>query len=68
MKTTLATRLRQTWAAVIRFHRDERGDTLEYAAVLAAFAIPMMGLLALLRNILSDYYSMIAFYVGWPFL
>jgi len=68
MKTAAMVLLRRMWKPLWRFHRDERGDALEYVTVLAAFAIPMMGLFAVLKNILSDYYAMIAFYVGWPFL
>lgn len=54
--------------AVGRFHRDERGDMLEYLLVLAAFGIPLFAVADTLSKILSDYYQMIAFHVGWPFL
>lgn len=68
MKKALTVILARLWSPVVRFHRDERGDALEYLLVLAAFVIPLVAVFAILRNILSDYYSMIAFYVGWPFL
>jgi Flp pilus assembly pilin Flp len=59
---------RRLAVAVERFHRDERGDMLEYLLVLAAFGIPLFAVADTLSNILSDYYQMIAFHVGWPFL
>ena len=55
-------------AAVARFHHDERGDMLEYLLVLAAFGIPLFAVADTLTKIMSDYYQMIAFHVGWPFL
>ena len=54
--------------ALRRFHRNQRGDALEYLLVLAAFAIPLIALLQVLTDILRDFYSMIAFHIGWPFL
>ena len=54
--------------ALRRFHRNERGDMLEYALVLAAFAIPLGVLIGLLMDVLSDFFAMIAFHIGWPFL
>jgi Flp pilus assembly pilin Flp len=55
-------------AALRRFHRDQRGDALEYVVVLALFVIPLMALADKIRDILQDYFAMISFYVGWPFL
>ena len=55
-------------APLVRLHRDQRGDSLEYLLVLGAFVIPLVAVMFVLKNILSDYYSMIAFFVGWPFL
>lgn len=60
--------LRRVLSPLGRFHRDERGDALEYVLVLAAFILPMTVLFRLLRDILAEYFAMIAFYVGWPFL
>ena len=54
--------------ALQRFHRDQRGDMLEYVLVLAAFAIPLGALIRLLMDVLSDFFAMIAFHIGWPFL
>lgn len=54
--------------AVQRFSRDQRGEMLEYMLVLAAFAIPLIALIQLLMDVLRDFYSMIAFHIGWPFL
>jgi len=54
--------------AVRRFNRDQRGEMLEYLLVLAAFAIPLIALIQLLMDVLRDFYSMIAFHTGWPFL
>jgi Flp pilus assembly pilin Flp len=51
-----------------RLHRDERGDMLEYAMVFAFVVVPTMFLFERLFEILSDYFSMIAFFVTWPFL
>ena len=51
-----------------RLHRDERGDALEYLLVLGVFALPMWVVSTKLLDILGDYFAMIAFYVGWPFL
>ena len=49
--------------------RDEQGAVaVEYLLVLTAFVVPMAILLVGLQRLLADYYSMIAFYVGWPFL
>jgi len=52
----------------LRFHRDERGDALEYVLVAAVFVLPLMALFDKLKDILGDYFAMISFYVGWPFL
>lgn len=68
MKATLSAILGRVLSPVVRFHRDQRGDALEYLLILAAFVLPMLAVFAVLKNILSDYYSMIAFFVGWPFL
>ncbi|MBE3069090.1 MAG: hypothetical protein IMZ66_02525 [Planctomycetes bacterium] len=54
--------------ALARFHRDERGDMLEYAMVFAFIALPLMFLFDRLFEILSDYFGMIAFFVTWPFI
>lgn len=51
-----------------RFHRDERGQMLEYVMVFAFIAVPLMFLFERLFEVLSDYFSMIAFFVSWPFL
>jgi Flp pilus assembly pilin Flp len=59
---------RRTVEPLLRFHRDERGDLLEYALVFAAIALPLMFLAERLVEVLADYFSMIAFYVSWPFL
>jgi len=59
---------RRVAARIVRFHRDERGGTLEYVLVLVAFGLPMVALSATLTKILTDVYAMISFYVGWPFL
>ena len=55
-------------AELRHFHRDQRGDALEYALVVAVFALPMIVLMERIKDILTDYYSMIAFFLGWPFL
>ena len=68
--------MRDTWrnmlgrwvAPLVRLHRDERGDALEYALVLAVFAIPLMIAAGYLREILTDWFSMLSYHVGWPFL
>ena len=54
--------------ALRRFHRDQRGDMLEYLLILAGFAIPLAALIRLLMDVLSDFFAMIAFHIGWPFL
>jgi Flp pilus assembly pilin Flp len=54
--------------AVAAFHRDERGDLLEYALVFTAISVPLLALMYRLFDILSDYFGMIAFYVSWPFI
>lgn len=51
-----------------RLHADEQGGMLEYVMVMAAVAIPLMGLFEALFAVLSDYFGMIAFFVSWPFL
>ena len=54
--------------ALRRFHRDQRGDALEYVVVLAVFALPLMALAGKIADILKDYFAMMSFYIGWPFL
>ena len=68
MQDVLRSVLRKLTSPIRRFHRDERGDALEYALVLLVFALPIVALMDTLKDILRDYFSMIAFYVGWPFL
>ena len=51
-----------------RFHRDERGATLDYVLVLVVFVPLAVFVIAKLFEVLSDYFGMIAFYVTWPFL
>jgi hypothetical protein len=64
------------WA---RLHRDESGGMLDYAMVFGFFAIllflpvwpvgdQVLSIPEMLFQVLSDYFSMIAFYVSWPFL
>ena len=60
--------LRRAIARAGALHRDEQGGALEYVLVTAAFALPIMGLGRFLQEMLSDFFSMIAFCVGWPFL
>lgn len=55
-------------AVLARLHRDERGDLLEYVLVFAFIVVPLMLLFEPLFQVLSDYFSMIAFYASWPFL
>jgi len=59
---------RRTVEPLRRFHRDERGELLEYAMVFACVVVPLMFLFERLFEVLSDYFSMIAFFVSWPFL
>jgi len=54
--------------SLVRFHRDERGNMLEYAMVFAFIAVPMLFLFERLFEILCDYFGMIAFFVTWPFI
>lgn len=68
MRRMIGEMLRRVRSPLGRFHRDERGDALEYVLVLAAFVFPMTILFRVLRDILAEYFAMIAFYVGWPFL
>jgi hypothetical protein len=68
MRTRLAAISRTVLAPTVRLHRDERGGALEYALVLVVFALPAYAVAKVLVRMLSDYYSMISFYVGWPFL
>jgi hypothetical protein len=56
------------WRGARRLHRDERGDMFEYILILLAVGIPMFAVSVVLKDILKDYFAMIAFYVGWPFL
>jgi Flp pilus assembly pilin Flp len=59
---------RRTVEPLLRFHRDERGEMLEYALVFTAITVPLLFLAERLAEVLADYFSMIAFYVSWPFL
>ncbi len=68
MRRRASEMLRRVMSPLGRFHRDQRGDALEYVLVLAAFVLPMTVLFRMLREILEEYFAMIAFYVGWPFL
>ena len=68
MRRLVTTVSRQLVARIAGFHRDERGDALEYLLVLAAFGLPLVALVTTLTKILTDVYAMISFYVGWPFL
>lgn len=68
MRTRLAAISRKLIGPAVRLHRDERGGALEYLLVIAVFALPAYAVAKTLVKILSDYYSMISFYVGWPFL
>ena len=54
--------------ALARFHRDERGDMLEYALVFVAIAVPLIALFYRLFYVLAEYFGMVAFYVTWPFI
>jgi len=59
---------RRVRAGLRRFHHDERGDALEYLLVLGVFSIPMIALMDKIKDIMREYFAMIAFFVGWPFL
>ncbi len=54
--------------SLVRLHRDECGNMVEYAMVFAFIALPMMFLFERLFKILCDYFGMIAFFVTWPFI
>ncbi len=54
--------------AALRLHRDERGGMMDYLLVLAAVGIPLIVLSGAMMKILTNYYAMLAFHVGWPFL
>jgi len=68
MRETRTTWSRRLVASLVRLHRDERGGALEYMLVLGVFAIPLMIAAGYLRAILTDWFSMLSFHVGWPFL
>lgn len=51
-----------------RFHRDQKGATIDYVLILGVFCVPIIVLLFKLFEVLADYFGMIAFYVSWPFL
>jgi Flp pilus assembly pilin Flp len=56
-------------SGLVRLHRDERGYTmLEYVMVFAFISVPIMLLFWRLFALIADYFSIIAFYVTWPFL
>ena len=59
---------RRCRAAVVRFHRDEQGGMMDYLLILAAVGIPLIVLSGTMMKILTNYYAMLAFHVGWPFL
>jgi Flp pilus assembly pilin Flp len=61
-------RRRPAVAALARLHRDQQGGLLEYAMVFGFIAVPLLFLFDRLFEVLSDYFSMIAFYASWPFL
>lgn len=63
--------------AALRLHYDERGSMMDYLLIVAAVGIPLMLLSGLvpqvsfkgtMMQILTNYYAMLAFHVGWPFL
>jgi Flp pilus assembly pilin Flp len=58
------------WARRIRrLHRDERGYTmLDYVLVFAFIALPLILLFGKMFDIIASYFSMVAYYVTWPFL
>jgi len=61
--------LRPAFRRLARLHRDERGYTmLEYVMVFAFISVPIMLLFWRLFALIADYFSIIAFYVTWPFL
>jgi hypothetical protein len=64
----LAGRRAPWWRRLARLHRDQRGSLLDYGMVLAAICMVLIGLFGPLFYVLSEYFSMIAFYVTWPFL
>jgi hypothetical protein len=61
-------RRRPAVAALARLHRDQEGGLLEYAMVFTAIVVPLLFLFDRLFDVLSDYFSMIAFFASWPFL
>jgi Flp pilus assembly pilin Flp len=55
--------------ALARLHRDQRGYTmLDYAMVFGFIVVPMILLFGKMFQIIAAYFSMIGFYVTWPFL
>jgi len=69
----------KTWRRLTQFHRNQQGGMLDYAMVFAFLTLPLIipfwmvdgerrSIMGLLFQVLSDYFGMIAFYVGWPFL
>ena len=54
--------------AAVRLHRDERGGMMDYLLILAAVGVPLIVLSGTMMRILTNYYAMLAFHVGWPFL
>jgi len=54
--------------AVVRLHRNERGDMIDYVMVLAVI-IPLVILVGnKMMAVLMDYFGMIAYFVTWPFI
>ena len=54
---------------LVRLHRNERGYTmLDYAMVFSFISVPLVLVFWKMFSIISEYFSMIAFYVTWPFL
>ena len=44
------------WSTMARLHRDEQGaEKVEYLLILAAVALPLLGVLIYYRNELSDW-------------
>jgi Flp pilus assembly pilin Flp len=54
---------------LVRLHHDEQGYTLlDYAMVFGFVTIPLILLFGKMFQVISTYFSMIAYYVTWPFL
>jgi hypothetical protein len=54
---------------LVRLHRDQGGwTTLDYAMVLAFIVVPLILMFDKMFQLITMYFSMIAFYVTWPFL